>query len=76
MAIKYYKLLDMLNRKGMNKTDLKKAIGTSTATITKISKNENISLKIINDICSVLDCQPSDLMEYVREENDMKSLEK
>lgn len=63
--IKYYKLLDMLNRREMSKEDLRLKINTSSATIAKISKNEFISLKIINDICGALNCQPGDIMEYV-----------
>lgn len=63
--IKYYKLLDMLNRREMSKEDLRLKINTSSATIAKISKNEFISLKIINDICGALNCQPGDIMEYI-----------
>lgn len=66
--IKYYKLLDMLNRREMSKEDLRLKINTSSATIAKISKNEFISLKIINDICGALNCQPGDIMEYIPDE--------
>lgn len=72
--IAYYKLLDILNRRGMTRKDLMIAIGSTPNTITKISKNEPVSMKIINDICSVLDCQPSDILEYIREEKDIKKL--
>lgn len=63
--IKYYKLLDMLNRREMSKEDLRLKINTSSATIAKISKNEFISLRVVNDICKFLNCQPGDIMEYV-----------
>lgn len=72
--IAYYKLLDMLNRKGMTRRDLMSLINTTPNTITKISKNEFVSMKIINDICSVLDCQPSDVMEFVRTEEDIEKV--
>lgn len=63
--IKYYKLLDILNRREMTKEDLRIKLNLSSATIAKISKNEFISLRVINDICKFLNCQPGDIMEYV-----------
>lgn len=62
--ITYYKLLDMLNRKGMTREQLRIAIGASANTITAISKNEPITLKTVNKICCVLNCQPGDILEY------------
>lgn len=65
MGIKFYKLLDLLNRKGMSKEDLRKEINVSSATMAKISKGESISLKVVASICEVLQCQPGDIMEYI-----------
>lgn len=62
--ITYYKLWDMLKRKGMNKQDLKKAIGCGSDTVTAMSKNEYVNLKTIDKICEFFDCQPSDIIEY------------
>lgn len=67
MAIKYYKMLDMINRQNIGKEELRKKICVSPATMAKISKNEYVSLEVINKICDVLDCQPGDIMEFVRE---------
>lgn len=67
MAIKYYKLLDKMNRQNIGKEELRKKIGVSSATIAKISKNEYVSLEVINKICDVLDCQPGDILEFIRE---------
>ncbi len=63
--IKYYKLLDVLNRREMTKEELRIKLNLSSATIAKISKNEFISLRVVNDICKFLNCQPGDIMEYV-----------
>lgn len=60
----YYKLLDMLNRKGMTREELRIAIGASPNTLVSISKNEPVTLKTINKICKVLQCQPGDILEY------------
>ena len=62
--IKYYKLLDMLNRLEMSKEDLRLKIGVSSATMAKISKHQYISLEVIDKICGVLHCQPGDIIEY------------
>lgn len=63
--IKYYKLLDVLNRREITKEELRIKLNLSSATIAKLSKNEFISLRVINDICKFLNCQPGDIMEYV-----------
>lgn len=62
--IKYYKLLDLLNRKNISKEELRIAIGASSATISKLSKNEKVSMDVIEKICGFLKCQPGDILEY------------
>ncbi len=63
--IAYYKLIDMLNRKGMKKIDLQNAIGCSPVTMASISKNRPVNLTTIDSICRVLNCQPGDILEYI-----------
>lgn len=64
--IKYYKLFDLLNRKGLKKTDLLKIL--SSRTVAKLSKGENVNTDVINKICKFLNVQPGDIMEYIEEE--------
>lgn len=64
MAIKFYKLMDLLNRKGMSKGELQEKIGASSATIAKLSNNEYVSLDVIDRICATLSVQPGEIMEY------------
>lgn len=61
--IKFYKLDDLLNRKGMKRTDLLKVI--SSPTLAKLKKSESITTEVIGKICKFLDCQPGDIMEYL-----------
>lgn len=63
MKIKYYKLFDILNRRGMTKTDLKNALGISTRTLAKLSNHQHVSLRVIENICMFLKTQPGDIME-------------
>ena len=65
MPIQYNKLFQILSEKGIAKTELQKQIGMSSSTMAKLSKNENVSIKIIADICKILNCQPGDIMEMV-----------
>ncbi len=64
--IRYYKLFDLLNRRGMNKSSLLEIL--SSKTIAKLSKGDNINSSVIDKICLFLECQPSDIMEVVEEE--------
>lgn len=64
MSIKFYKLMDLLNRKGMSKGDLQSLTGISSATMAKVAANKIVSLEVIDKICKVLQCQPGDIMEY------------
>ena len=63
--IKYYKLLDMLNRHSMTKEELRQQTGISSATMSKISAHKAVSLTVIDKICCALNCQPGDIIEYV-----------
>lgn len=61
----YYKLFDMLNRRGLKKTDLMELAGISAPTLAKLSKGDTVTTDIISRLCAALGCQPADIMEYV-----------
>lgn len=63
--IVYNKLFHMLLDKGMTKEQLKNITGISSATMTKISKGESVTIKTINSICEVLHAQPGDILEWM-----------
>lgn len=63
--IRYYKLFDLLNRKGMKKTDLLQVI--SRGTLSKLSKGGIIQTDVIEKICIFLNCQPGDIMEIIKQ---------
>ena len=62
MAVCYKKLWKMLIDKDMIKKDLRLQTGLSTSTM---SKDENVSMDIIEKICTVLNCDVGDIMEFV-----------
>lgn len=64
-SIRYYKLFDLLARRGYKKTDLMKEVGLSSVTVAKLSKGESVTTDTILRICERFDVQPGDIMEYV-----------
>jgi len=67
LKISYHKLFDILEQKKLTKTELRENIKISTATLAKLSKNEPVAMKVIEDICNFLNCQPGDIMEMEKE---------
>ena len=68
MAISYNRLWKLLIDKDMKKSQLRDLVGMSTGTLSKLSKNEPVALTVLERICKVLDCQFSDIVEYIPEE--------
>lgn len=65
MPIRYYKLFDLLQRRGLKKTDLIKMAGISSPTLAKLSKGDTVTTEVLEKICNALGCQPADIMEIV-----------
>lgn len=66
----YTPLQLLLVKKGMTKTQLRQSAGFGTATLAKISKNEYISMKNLDDICKVLNCRIDEVIEYIPDASD------
>jgi DNA-binding Xre family transcriptional regulator len=65
MKLSYNKLWHLLLDKKMNKQMLSKAANISASTLTKMAKDESVNSDIFAKICSALDCDISDIMELV-----------
>lgn len=68
MAVTYKKLWKLLIDKDMKKKDLQVLSGISAASITKLGKNENVNMDIIEKICIALKCDVSDILEITEDE--------
>ena len=68
MAISYKKLWKLLIDKDMKKKDLQRVAGISSASVTKLGKNENVNTEILQKICTALNCDISDIMEIAQED--------
>lgn len=63
LEVSYNKLWKLLIDKGMNKTQLKDVAGLSSSTISKMGKNEQISMDSMLKICKALNCDIGDIVE-------------
>ena len=69
MSISYKKLWKLLIDRDMKKKDLREAAGISTASVAKLGKNENVNTEILIKVCKALNCDISDIMEIVDDNN-------
>lgn len=67
MSISYKKLWKLLIDRDMKKKDLQIAAGISSASITKLAKNENVNTDTLAKICRALNCGIADIMEFAND---------
>lgn len=65
MRMNYNKLWKLLIDKQMKKSDLRKRAGISSSSLAKLSKDGNVTTDVLCKICQELDCDVSDIMEFV-----------
>ncbi|KOP67223.1 XRE family transcriptional regulator [Bacillus sp. FJAT-18019] len=65
--ISYKPFQKLLIDREIKKQDLLKMTGISSATMAKLNTNEYVSLEVIDKLCTVLGCQPGDLLEHIAE---------
>ena len=70
MVISYNKLWKLLVDKKMSKADLRKAAGIAPNTMTRLRRDEEVTLSVLNRICVVLDVNIGDVMEFTNDERD------
>lgn len=70
MAVKvsYNKLWKLLVDKKMSKADLRKAAEIAPNTLTKMRKDEPVSIDVLLRICDKLDCNIGEIMDVIKEE--------
>jgi len=68
MAISYNKLWKLLVDKKMSKADLRKAAGIAPNTMTRLRRDEEVTLTVLYKICKTLEVDIGDIMEFVSED--------
>ncbi len=67
MTISYNKLWKLLVDKKMSKADLRKAAGIAPNTMTRLRRDEEVTLGVLNKICMALKVDIGDIMEFLPE---------
>ncbi len=62
--INYQPLWHTLKEKNISQYDLIKRYGISTGQLDRLRKNNPVSTATIDNLCSILHCSVSDIMEY------------
>ncbi len=65
MEISYNKLWKLLVDKKMSKADLRKAAGIAPNTMTRLRRDEEVSLGVLIKICTVLNANIGDIMDLI-----------
>ena len=68
MAISYKMLWKFLIDKDMTAVDLRQATGIAPNTMTKLRRDEEVSITVLAKICKVLDANIGDIMDLIPEE--------
>lgn len=68
MAISYKKLWKLLIDKDMTAVDLRQATGIAPNTMTKLRRDEEVSVTVLVKICTALNANIGDIMDLIPEE--------
>ncbi len=74
MAVTYKKLFHMLIDKGVSNSELMEQASFSANIITRLKRNQYISLETIEKICKVLHCGVDDILEFSHDENSIENI--
>ncbi len=72
MSVSYDKLWKLLIDKKMNRTDLKDASGISFNVLAKMGRNEFVSMESLSKICSTLNCNVGDVVDFLPESEELQ----
>jgi len=61
MKVSYKKLWMQLIQKDITKSTLRKDLGFSTSTMSKLNKGEEVSLSVLLRLCDYLNCDIGDI---------------
>lgn len=65
MAVSYTKLWKLLMDKKLSKADLRRKTGISPNTMTKLNRDEEVTLSVPSRICEALNSDIGDIVEYI-----------
>lgn len=66
--ITFEPLWETMKRKNISQYSLIKDYGVSTGTLDALRQNRSITLNTLNDICNILQCEVSDVIKFLPDE--------
>ena len=69
MAFTYEKLWKRVSERGLSKMELKDVCQITSSSLSRLSKNQNVSLDILDRICVFLECDVNDIIEHIKHED-------
>lgn len=70
MGVSYKKLFKLLIDRSMKKKDLQEAAGISPASVSKLAKDEYVSMEVVVKVCTALQVDIGDIMEIIPPKSD------
>lgn len=67
MGISYKKLFDLMQERGIKKSDLRNDYHINHKVVNRLVHDRSVTTNSIIRLCEILDCQPGDIMEYIKE---------
>ena len=72
MKVTYKKLWILCAEQEISKAELRKRAGLSSATFTKLRKNQEVNLSVLLKIADVMDCNAGEMMDFIKEDNSVE----
>lgn len=69
MKISYSKLWKLLIDLKINQSEFRKSIDVAPNTMTRLRRDEEVSMKVLLKIATYLNCDISDICQFVMEDN-------
>lgn len=65
--ITFEKFFKTLEERGMTQLELSTKYKISRNEIQRLKTNQNVTVRTINTLCNILNCEPTDIFEYKRD---------
>mgnify|MGYP000644338771 FL=1 len=67
MSVSYNKLWKLLIDKNMSVAEMRRAADIAPNTVTRMKKDQEVTMSVLEKICAVLDADFGDIVEYVKD---------
>ena len=68
MKVSYKKMWVLCAEKEISKAELRRRAGLSSATFTKLRKNQEVTIVVMLKLAEVLDCNAGDMMDFIKDD--------